>query len=129
MSISRYVIDSWAWIEYLDGTEAGLKVRSKLEKSKIFTNSVSIAEVMSKAARTGKDPNVAMDAILSCSVIIKIDELVAKETGLLHAETKRLRPNFSLADAFALQTARRLHAKVLTGDPDFKGLKDAVMLK
>lgn len=129
MRTSRYVVDSWAWVEYLDGTQAGNEVRSKLEKSKIFTNSVTIAEVISRAARRGKDPNVALEAILSYSDIVEVDETLAKEVGLTHAEIKKSRSNFSLADAFALQTARRYRARVLTGDPDFKGLKEATMIK
>ncbi len=41
---------------------------------------------------------------------------------------KRERTNFSLGDAFVLQMARKEGVKVLTGDRDFEGLKDAVMI-
>jgi predicted nucleic acid-binding protein len=34
-------------------------------------------------------------------------------------------PNFGLADSFVLQLARKVGAKVLTGDSDFKGLREA----
>jgi predicted nucleic acid-binding protein len=52
----------------------------------------------------------------------------ALEVGKLHSTVKRSHPNFSLADAFVLHAARSLKAKVLTGDPDFKGIDDAVLL-
>ena len=53
----------------------------------------------------------------------------AKEVGVLHAEVKKKIPNFSLGDAFVLQTAKSLNAKVLTGDPDFRSIKEALMLR
>lgn len=34
-----------------------------------------------------------------------------------------------LADIFVLLTARKLNAKVVTGDEDFRGLKDSLMIK
>lgn len=128
MSTNKYVIDSWAWIEYLDGTNAGRKVKDALEKGPIYTNIVSIAEVISKVKRKGKDTDVAMEAITTKSRVIVGSPTFARDVGILHSETKRTRPNFSLADAFALQTAKGMNAKVITGDPDFKGMKEAIML-
>jgi len=37
--------------------------------------------------------------------------------------------DFGLADAYVLATARRLKSKILTGDPHFKSLKEAIMIK
>jgi len=34
-----------------------------------------------------------------------------------------------MADIFVLLTARKLNAKVVTGDEDFRGLKEVVMIK
>ena len=48
--------------------------------------------------------------------------------GKLHAEIKSTRRNFSLADSFVLQAARKLDAKVITADPDFKGIEEADFL-
>lgn len=128
MSTNKYVIDSWAWIEYLDGTNAGRKVKEVLEKGQIYTNIVSIAEVISKVKRKGKDTDVALEAISTKSKVIAGSTPFARDVGLLHSEIKKTRPNFSLADAFALQTAVGMNAKVITGDPDFKGMKEAIML-
>lgn len=41
---------------------------------------------------------------------------------------KKSKLNFSLGDAFVLQSAKSVHAKVLTGDLDFEGVKEAEML-
>ncbi len=127
---NRYVIDSWAWIEYLDGSEIGKRVDKILgSKSEIYTNGVTLAEVISRAKRTGRSVETSLQAILSLSKVVLPDEKLATEAGLVHAEIKSRNTNFSLADAFALQTAKSLNAKVLTGDPDFEGIKEAVILK
>jgi predicted nucleic acid-binding protein len=42
---------------------------------------------------------------------------------------RKTEKDFGLADAYVLATARQLKSKVLTGDPHFKNLKEAVMLK
>ena len=44
-------------------------------------------------------------------------------------QVKKKIPNFSLCDAFVLQTAKSNDARVLTGDPDFRGIKEALMLR
>jgi PIN domain nuclease of toxin-antitoxin system len=125
---TKYVVDSWAWIEYLDGSEIGKKVAMKLKAQEVFTNIVTIAEVISKVGRKQKDPDIAFRAMTSLSNIVAGDDEFAKRVGLLHSGVKKEVPNFSLGDAFTLYTAKSLSAKVLTGDPDFKGIKEAEML-
>ena len=48
----NYVIDAYAWIEYLIGSESGAKVHIILETEsrEIFTCAVTVAEVISKVA-------------------------------------------------------------------------------
>ena len=66
--------------------------------------------------------------MLSLSRVFPTDELFFKEVGLLHAEIKQNIKDFGMVDVVVLLTARRLNAKVLTGDPHFKGFKEAVMI-
>ena len=128
--MTRFVIDSWAWVEYLRGSEAGQKVRKAVEREEEFiTHVVTIAEIASKFARERMDVDGAWRAITTLSKIEGLDETDAKDAGLLHASVKEKRSNFSLADAFVLHTARKMNAKVLTGDPDFRGMDEALMLK
>lgn len=129
--MTDFVIDSWAWIEYLDGSLRGSKVRDIVmdEGNQIFTHVISIAEIISKEKRRHKEPEIAWQAVTNLSRIIQIDELDSKNVGFLHAETKTRRKNFGLADSFVLSAARKMGANVLTGDPDFKGIPEAVFLK
>jgi len=128
--MSRHVIDSYAWIEYLDGTESGRKVRDLVERNgEIFTSALTIAEVISKVARKGKDVKVANDVLLSNSKVVNADEALSLQAGLLHCEIRKSLKDFGLADAYVLATARKLKAKVLTGDAHFKGVKEAVLIR
>ncbi len=127
--MSKLILDSWAWVEYLRGTDRGREVRKKIEESSdAYTHLVTIAELTSKLRREEMDPELAWRAVTTASRIITPDPQDAKNVGLLHAAIKSKRPNFSLADAFVLHGARKLKGRVLTGDPDFQGLPEALML-
>jgi len=128
--MSKHVIDSYAWIEYLDGTEMGRKVSSIIEENdEIFTSALTVAEVVSKVARKGKDVKIAYDVLTSNSKIINADEELSLQAGLLHCEMRKILKDFGLADAYVLATARKLKSKVLTGDAHFKNVKEAVLVK
>lgn len=128
--MTKFVIDAYAWIEYLDGTDAGRRVTEILENNDgIFTCAVTLGEVVSKVARMGKDAKVAYDVLLSNSQVVVVDEELSFQAGLLHCEMRKTAKDFGLADAYVLATARRLKSKILTGDPHFKSLKEAIMVK
>jgi len=124
-------MDAYAWVEYLIGSDVGAEVNEIIEKEnvEVYTCAVTVAEVISKVARDKQDVEKAFDIILSNSQILNADEELSKKTGLLHAEMRKTEKDFGLADAYVLATARQLKSKVLTGDPHFKNLKEAVMLK
>ncbi len=56
------------------------------------------------------------------------DLTVARLAGEVHAEVRRKVADFGLADAFVLATARSKGFKVLTGDPHFKAIPEAIMI-
>ena len=126
----RYLIDSWAWIEYLDGTKNGLKVKEILtEENEVFTLVLSLAEIISRAKRKGKDIEGVENAILVNSKIINVNVEMSKQAGLLHAEMRKVVKDFGLIDAFVLKAARELKAKIVTGDEHFKNFKNIVFIE
>ena len=129
--MSKYVVDAYAWVEYLVGSEAGIRVRDLLEKgnNEVYTCAVTLAEVVSKAAREGQDTETVYTILLSNSQIVNVDEELSKEAGILHAQIRRTDRDFGLADAYVLATARRTGSRVLTGDPHFKGVKEAILIR
>jgi PIN domain nuclease of toxin-antitoxin system len=127
--MTRFILDSWAWLEYFRGSKTGLMVKHHLEKGGTLTHSVTISEVISKLRRQGEDTRDARQAFAALPRIVDTDRATAAEVGELHAKVRIEVPNFSLADAFVLEAARRLELKVLTGDPDFRGIKEAEFLE
>lgn len=129
--MSKVVIDAYAWIEYFNGTKLGEKVKEIVENegNNIITNVITLAELASKFKRTGNDFENAKNLLLSLSSLDIINEYDAIETGNVHAEIKGKRKHFGLADACVLFTAKKIGAKVVTGDEDFRGLKEVIFLK
>ena len=132
MIIIKYVIDSWAWVEYLSQSLNGEKIKLILddEKNEIFINSIILSEVISKTAREKRDTNIAFKALTSLGRMADInDQQFSQEVGLLHARTREKIKDFGLADAIILSTSLAEEAKILTKDSHFSGFPRAVLLK
>jgi predicted nucleic acid-binding protein len=127
----RYIIDAWAWIEYLIGSDYGSKISLIIEneKNEIFTCSLTIAEVISMIKREKKDYELAYKSILSLSQICNITPELSKEAGLIHPDIKKKMRDFGLADVFILVTAKMLNSQIVTGDEHFKNFKNVVFIK
>lgn len=126
----KYIIDSYAWIEYLEGSILGQKVHEIVTNTnnEIISLSVTIAEVISRVKRKKGNVEIAFKAITSNAKIIEISSQVAQEAGLLHADMRQKIKNFGLVDSFLVILARKLDAKILTGDPHFKGFKETLFI-
>lgn len=126
----KYVIDAHAWIEYFIESDKGKRVKEivESEENEIFTSLITIAEVSSIGAREKRDVELGNKTITSLSGIYGISMEFAKEAGILHAENRKKIKDFGLADSFVLLAARKLSAKIITGDPHFKGFKDAILI-
>ena len=129
--MSKFVIDAYAWVEYFDGSKLGEKVKEIVENSQyaITTNMLTIAELSSHFSRKQIDFSEELKILISLSSIYSINLEFAEEAGKLRAELRKERKHMGLADVFVLLTAQKLKAKVVTGDEDFRGLKDVVMIK
>ena len=124
----NYLIDAYAWIEYLEGSTAGSKVRKIIEENEAITLSITLAEVISKVKRKGLDENNAYQAITSNSIISDVTADVARSAGIFHAEIRKKVPNFGLVDSLLLAGARSKKIKVVTGDHHFKGFKETLFI-
>lgn len=129
--MNNLVIDAYSWIEYFQGTDSGKRVKELIENpnNANHTNIITVAELSSFFQRKGYDFNEAKKVILSLSRIFEINIDFAEEAGKLHAIIKKERKHIGLADIFVLLTAKKLNAKVITGDEDFRGLKDIILVK
>jgi|SRR3989338_9828403 len=126
----KYIIDSYAWIEYFKDSEKGRKAARILDstENELFTPIVIIAEVCSLFQREGRDPLLAYEHIISLSTPLPFSAEFARDVGVLHGAIKLKIKDFGLVDAFVLFAAKKFGAKILTGDLHFKGFKEAVLI-
>ena len=124
----RVFVDAYAWIEYLEGSASGSKVRQIIQENEILSLSLTIAEVVSRVKRKGYDTDVAYESIIANSRVINISPEISKVGGLFHAEIRKKIKNFGLVDALLLAAARDMKTHILTGDHHFKGFKEAIFL-
>ena len=126
----RYVIDSYAWIEYFLGSSSGMKVKECIENSdnEIITNSLNLAEISSYCARNNLDDKEIIKIVFSNSKIFHFKEDFSIEAGILHAEIRKKIKDFGLTDSFVLLTARKINAKIITGDEHFRNFRETVMI-
>jgi len=119
-----YVIDTWVWVEYWRGNEA---MKTWIEKeSPLFTSTITLTEgVRFFIAGTGDEVTIrtCLDDIRARSSVLPVDEDIAVVAGHL-----KKREVAGIADSIILATARNGDHKVVTGDPHFKDIPDAVYL-
>lgn len=117
------VVDSYAWVEYAEGTPEGAAARAIIEgDARLLTPAIVVGELADRAVR--EDMKVEWDERLRPFVqhyttIVPIDAALAERAGHLKWELRDASPETGLADAIILAVARDHDAVVLTGDPDF----------
>ncbi len=126
----KYLIDTSAWIEYLEGSEKGQKVNEilKEEKNEIYSIPLIVAEIVSKVKRKKGNSDSAFTIVTKTARMVELDVLTAKEAGLLHAKEKEKSQSFSLADAIIIKVAQRNNLKIITKDTHFLSFKEAAVL-
>jgi predicted nucleic acid-binding protein len=124
----NYVLDSYAWAEFFNGTEKGEKVKKIIEEGNIATSIITLAEFSDKCAREERDITPIVEYIQSKAAILSLNQETALNAGKLKYELRKISKNISLADSIHLQTAKSVNAIFVTGDQDFKDIKNIFFL-
>ena len=86
----KIVVDAYAWIELLIGSEKGKKVKELIENAEeVFTPSTVLAETARKFLREGNDEKTVtswLEIIIAASVITQIDSTTALEAAKCNLE-------------------------------------------
>jgi len=128
----KYVIDSYAWIEYFMGTKTGEKVKPIIENTEEkITPTICLAEIYAKTLRVenGELAEKQRIFIKEKSALAPLDEKTAVEAAMLTSKLKREVPGWGLADSIVYATALIKKAEVVTGDEHFKKLKNVTFIK
>lgn len=128
----KYVIDSYAWIEYFMGTQAGEKAKPIIEsQEEKITPTICLAEIYAKTLKTETQELAEKQRmfIKEKSALAALDELTAVESAKINATMKREIEGWSLADSIVYATALLKKAEVVTGDEHFKKLENVLFIK
>lgn len=123
------IFDTYAWIEYFRGSPPGKKVQIFLDNEDVITPSLVLVELSVKAAKEGWDFEKHLRFIQAHSLIIGISENVVKQSGKLYVMMRKKHSQFGLIDAVIFLTGKERNARILTGDPHFKGLDNVEFLE
>lgn len=128
----RYIIDSYAWIEYFMGTEPGRKVREIIdsETDEKLTPSICLAETYAKILKTEDEEKAELRRafIKSRSALVSLTEDLAVDAAKTDVTMKNKVKGWGLADSIVLSTARNRKGTVVTGDQHFRGLAEVHMI-
>ena len=123
-----YVVDSFAWFEYFLGSKAGMKARPYIEGGIAITPTIVIAELADKYTREKMPFSEKLNFILLRTQDVGLEVAIARQSGMLSKERKKVAKRWGLADSIVLATARARHAKIITGDEHFRDLVDDVIM-
>ena len=128
----KYVIDSYAWIEYFMGTKAGGKVKPIIEglEEKI-TPTICLAEVYAKTTKVESQELAEKQRtfIKERSALASLDETIAVESAKIDVTMKQKIKGWGLADSIVYATGLMKKAEIVTGDGHFQNLKNVFFIK
>lgn len=117
------VVDTSAWIEWLDGSVLGKKLGKQFpDKARCIVPTIVQLELSKWLIReVGEDEADQVIAYTQKCVVVPMDTAVALMAADLHRDHK-----LATADAIVYATARHVGAELLTCDAHFEHLPDVV---
>ena len=127
----RSLLDSFAMLAFLNRESGSEKVKSLLQaarrsKEPLLMNEINIGEVY---YMTAKDRSLDQaEDFLHRLETLPIQAVANSFAAVLEAAKLKARFSISYADAFAVGTALRENAVVVTGDPEFRQVEHLVKI-
>jgi predicted nucleic acid-binding protein len=133
---SKYVIDSYAWIEYFKASKYGEVAKEYIENADCVTPTIVVSEISRKLQKeielgdeTPEGRLKRLEFINATSQVAELDFELAVTAGKTDLEMKKKTKGWGLADSIVLCTARSMKGKVVTGDEHFRDLEEVIFIK
>ena len=111
----KYVIDSYAWIEYFNASKYGEVAKEYIESGNCVTPSIVVSEISRKLQKEIEDGDETIEGRLKClefisatSQVVDLDFELAVTAGKTDLAMKKKAKGWGLADSIVLCTARSL---------------------
>jgi predicted nucleic acid-binding protein len=127
----KFVLDSYAFMEYVNGTSMGQIVREALKGGTCVTPSIVLAELSDKFHRSGRaiEWEPLLKFISTKTRVITLDAKLASKSGSQKAALRQRVKDIGLADAIVYQTAIDAGGILVSGDEHFETFEDVIYLK
>ncbi len=132
---SSFVIDTYAWVEYLIGSRIGIKAKGYIENGQALTPSIVLVELrkwylreIEEGRRSEREMQLHFQFIESATEVVLLDTSLALKAGETDFLMKKRIRNWPIADSVIYATARSRAAQLVTGDPHFRGLEEVVFI-
>jgi predicted nucleic acid-binding protein len=125
--MSTLLIDSFAWLEILSGSERGKKaIEIMKDADELYTSVLNLYEIRYRAEEISDEEKALyiIKKIKKNCKILDIDEQIALEGG----RTKLQNRGIGAVDCLLLATAKIKKLKILSGDEHFNGLENVISI-
>ena len=121
--LPAYVLDSFAFIAYLEDEPAAQRVQKILKdaednKCKVYISIINLGEILYSVERNNGLAKTHETLALIQSLPIEI--LPADNQTVLAAAHIKANHPISYADAFVVVAAQKINGTIMTGDPEFE---------
>jgi predicted nucleic acid-binding protein len=131
----QFVIDTYAWVEYLIGSTKGALAKKYIESGSGFTPSIVVVELrkwylkeIEAGRRSDEEMKKHFDFIQSITELLPLDFTLALKAGEISFTMKKRKKDWPIADSVVLASARDRSANVVSGDPHFKNLEEVIFI-
>ena len=122
-----FVIDTWVWVEYYLGEDSRVNEYIENDSVDLFTSAITLTEMITFLYQKGESPETISQVVSEIgvrSLVLPVTESIA----ILAGEFRNEGFKGGIADTIILATARSGGHTVVTGDPHFRSLADAVFI-
>ncbi len=125
-----YIIDTYAWIEYLTGSKQGrtLQVLFNDKNNKLITMECCLAELKDYCLRRTAEFNKVYDIIKKNSVVLPVLISHWLEASQIKHEIRKKVKDFGLIDSILVAKQNELKCRIVSGDRHFKGMRNVVYI-
>lgn len=125
-----YIIDTYAWVEYINGSNKALMLKRLFEdlNNKFITMECCIAELAGFCLKKNINFNKIFELVRTNSIILPVLTKNWIESAKIKFELRKNIPNFGLIDSILISKQKELKGKIISGDPHFKNINSVVYI-
>ena len=129
----KIVVDTWCWIELgKDADHADVIKEYLRSENNIIAPVTILSEIITKFIgdkRPVEELTLFLQEVKAYANLYLIDYDLAEKAGRLYHKLRARSKDIGIMDAYVYALAIREHARILTGDSDFKPFKRVIYLQ